>query len=231
MCKKRPLILISNDDGYLAKGINELVDFLKDMADIIVVAPDGPRSGMACAITSQLPVTITLVNQTEGVTIYKCSGTPTDCIKLALETVLPRIPDIMPCPESAARQTSDMQEAIDWMLMVYDYSPADLIRYTDDVYLQRISHSNLNCVHPKVPHMSDYLLNLNSVVYSSLRLLCRPKYAKEDTSIVYWCCMYLRYCAPGLLDITKNNSDATERTMKVLNILHNEWQYLAAKYK
>ena len=95
MCKKRPLILISNDDGYLAKGINELVDFLKDMADIIVVAPDGPRSGMACAITSQLPVTITLVNQTEGVTIYKCSGTPTDCIKLALETVLPRIPDMV----------------------------------------------------------------------------------------------------------------------------------------
>ena len=95
MCKKRPLILISNDDGYLAKGINELVDFLKDMADIIVVAPDGPRSGMACAITSQLPVTITLVNQTEGVTIYKCSGTPTDCIKLALETVLTRIPDMV----------------------------------------------------------------------------------------------------------------------------------------
>lgn len=155
----------------------------------------------------------------------------TQTILTCTQRLLPRIPDIIPCPESAARQTADMQEAVEWMLMVYDYSPEDLIRYTDDVYLQRILHSNRNCVHPKVPHMSDYLLNLNSVVYSSLRLLCRPKYAKEDTSIVYWCCMYLRYCAPGLLDITKNNSDATERTMKVLNILHNEWQYLAEKYK
>lgn len=95
MDSQRPLILISNDDGHLAKGINELVSFLRPMADIIVVAPDGPRSGMACAITSQLPVTVTLVSQAEGVTIYKCSGTPTDCIKLALETVTPRTPDLV----------------------------------------------------------------------------------------------------------------------------------------
>ena len=66
MDSQRPLILISNDDGHLAKGINELVSFLRPMADIIVVAPDGPRSGMACAITSQLPVTVTPVSQTEG---------------------------------------------------------------------------------------------------------------------------------------------------------------------
>lgn len=95
MDSQRPLILISNDDGHLAKGINQLVSFLKDMADIIVVAPDGPRSGMAAAITSQLPVTISLVSQAEGVTIYKCSGTPVDCVKLALETVVNRQPDLV----------------------------------------------------------------------------------------------------------------------------------------
>lgn len=95
MNSTRPLILISNDDGYLAKGINELVSFLLPMADIIVAAPDGPRSGMACAITSQLPVTISLVSQSKGVTVYKCSGTPTDSIKLALETVVPRTPDLI----------------------------------------------------------------------------------------------------------------------------------------
>ena len=95
MDSKRPLILISNDDGYQAKGINELTDFLRDMADIIVVAPDGPRSGMAAAITSQLPVTLSLISQTEGVAIYKCSGTPVDCIRLGLETVVPRCPDIV----------------------------------------------------------------------------------------------------------------------------------------
>ncbi len=95
MVSQRPLILISNDDGYLAKGINEVVSFLADMADIIVVAPDGPRSGMACAITSQVPLTVSLVSQCEGVSIYKCTGTPTDCIKLALETVISRTPDLV----------------------------------------------------------------------------------------------------------------------------------------
>jgi 5'-nucleotidase len=95
MCNQRPLILISNDDGYLAKGINELVGFLKEMADIIVVAPDGARSGMAAAITSQVPVTVSLISETPGVSIYKCSGTPVDCVKLALETVVPRLPDMV----------------------------------------------------------------------------------------------------------------------------------------
>ena len=95
MAQNRPLILISNDDGYLAKGINQLVDFLKELADIIVVAPDGPRSGMAAAITSQSPVVVSLISQSEDVTIYKCSGTPVDCVKLALETVVTRIPDMV----------------------------------------------------------------------------------------------------------------------------------------
>lgn len=95
MVSTKPLILISNDDGYLAKGINELVSFLLPMADIFVVAPDGPRSGMACAITSQLPVTVSFVSQSEGVSVYKCSGTPTDSIKLALETVTPRTPNLI----------------------------------------------------------------------------------------------------------------------------------------
>lgn len=152
-------------------------------------------------------------------------------IATCAQRLLPRIPDIMPCPESAARQTADMQEAVDWMLFTYEYNIQDIIRFTDEQYLSRIRNSHHNCVHPKVPYMSDYLININAVVYSSLRLLCRPKYAKEDTSIVYWCCMYLRYCAPGFLDVAKNNSDAYERTMKVLSILHHEWQYLLAKYK
>ena len=56
MKRQRPYILISNDDGFFAKGINFLIDTLKDEADIIVVAPDNARSGYALAITSMLPV-------------------------------------------------------------------------------------------------------------------------------------------------------------------------------
>ena len=56
MENERPLILISNDDGFMAKGINELVKYVRPLGDIVVMAPDSPRSGMACAITADRPV-------------------------------------------------------------------------------------------------------------------------------------------------------------------------------
>ena len=56
MENERPLILISNDDGFMAKGINELVKYIRPLGDIVVMAPDSPRSGMACAITADRPV-------------------------------------------------------------------------------------------------------------------------------------------------------------------------------
>lgn len=91
----RPLIFISNDDGVHAKGLNELVAWVKDMADVVVMAPDGPRSGSAAAITSIVPVTYKKVSEEPGVSIYSCSGTPVDCVKLAFETVLLRRPDLV----------------------------------------------------------------------------------------------------------------------------------------
>lgn len=87
MDNKRPVILVSNDDGYRAKGINELIGFLKTFADVVVMAPTAPRSGSGCAITSNVPLKFTKDLQEPGVTRYNCSGTPTDCIKLALEVL------------------------------------------------------------------------------------------------------------------------------------------------
>ena len=92
--RKRPLILISNDDGVTAKGINELMDALGAMADIVVMAPDGPRSGAACAMTSERPVRFSRVREEEGLKIYQCTGTPTDCVKLALHT-MEKYPDLV----------------------------------------------------------------------------------------------------------------------------------------
>ena len=59
MEKKRPLILISNDDGYQAKGINCLIDMLRPLADLVVCAPDGPRSGYSCAFSATIPAPLT----------------------------------------------------------------------------------------------------------------------------------------------------------------------------
>ncbi len=91
----KPLFLLSNDDGVNAKGINELIKALKGMGEIIVVAPNGPRSGSGSAITSETPVKFHKVRKEDDVTIYKCTGTPVDCIKLALHTIVPRTPDII----------------------------------------------------------------------------------------------------------------------------------------
>ena len=95
MTKERPLILITNDDGYLAKGINELVNSLRDLGDLVVFAPDGPRSGMSSAITSLIPIKYALVREEPGLTVYRCTGTPVDCVKLAINVVLERKPDLL----------------------------------------------------------------------------------------------------------------------------------------
>jgi 5'-nucleotidase len=95
MENKRPLILISNDDGFQSKGINELIKFVSSLGDIVVMAPNGPRSGYSSAITATAPVRYQLVRCSPGLSIYQCSGTPTDCIKLAKTTVLDRKPDLV----------------------------------------------------------------------------------------------------------------------------------------
>ena len=95
MEKHKPLILISNDDGYSAKGINELAKTLAGLGEIVIMAPDGPRSGASAAITSEFPVRYYKVKEEEELTIYKCTGTPVDCVKLALFELLPRCPDLI----------------------------------------------------------------------------------------------------------------------------------------
>lgn len=91
----KPLILITNDDGYRAKGINELIKALKGLGRLVVMAPDGPRSGMASAITSTIPIKYKLIKEEEDLTIYSCTGTPVDCVKLAVNEVLNRQPDLL----------------------------------------------------------------------------------------------------------------------------------------
>lgn len=95
MKNEKPLILISNDDGYFSKGLRVLVETLKGLGEIIVMAPDGPRSGASAAITSELPIRYNKVKEEEDLIIYKCNGTPVDCIKLAMFELLPRLPDLV----------------------------------------------------------------------------------------------------------------------------------------
>lgn len=92
---KRPLILVSNDDGVYAKGLKSLIEIAKDLGDVVVVAPEKGESGMSHAITINNPIRIKTIEESEGLKIYSTNGTPVDCIKMALNQILPKRPDFL----------------------------------------------------------------------------------------------------------------------------------------
>lgn len=95
MTEEKPLILITNDDGVNARGIHHLVECVAEMGYVIVVAPSGPQSGQSSAITVNSPLYITKHDNYIGAEIYSVNGTPVDCIKLAMHTIVPRRPDLV----------------------------------------------------------------------------------------------------------------------------------------
>lgn len=95
MNQSRPLILISNDDSIDAKGIHHLVESVAEFGDIIVVAPDEPQSGQSSSMSVNKPLRITEHPDYHGARVFSVSGTPVDCVKLALHAIVPRKPDIM----------------------------------------------------------------------------------------------------------------------------------------
>jgi len=95
----KPLILVTNDDGITAPGLHMLVRFMRDLGEVVVVAPDSPQSGMGHAITLDSTLYSKKVAMDQeygesGFEAYSCSGTPADCVKLALQELLPRRPDL-----------------------------------------------------------------------------------------------------------------------------------------
>lgn len=92
--KKDPVILVTNDDGITAPGIKNLVEAVKGLGKVVVVAPDKPQSGMGHAITIGTPLRLHKVDMFEGIESYQCTGTPVDCVKLAVDKILHQKPDI-----------------------------------------------------------------------------------------------------------------------------------------
>ncbi|MBL7900857.1 MAG: 5'/3'-nucleotidase SurE [Bacteroidia bacterium] len=91
----RPLILVSNDDGITSPGITALIEEMKTLGEVIVVAPDKPQSAMGHAITINEPIRLMKVDLHEGVEAWQCTGTPVDCVKIAIDKLLTRKPDLM----------------------------------------------------------------------------------------------------------------------------------------
>src|ERR1700754_2354467 len=87
MRKNQPTILVVNDDGITAPGIKALLETMAEIGRVVVVAPDSPQSGMGHAITIGKPLRLDQVDIYEGIEMYRCSGTPVDCVKLAVNKV------------------------------------------------------------------------------------------------------------------------------------------------
>jgi 5'-nucleotidase len=95
MIKTRPLILVTNDDGVSAPGIQSLIAIMAEIGDVVVVAPDKPQSAMGHAITINSTLYLNKISKDgDPITTYSCSGTPVDCVKLAVNEILKQKPDL-----------------------------------------------------------------------------------------------------------------------------------------
>lgn len=92
---RKPLILVTNDDGIQAAGIALLCQTVEAFGDVIVVAPDSARSAQSHAITVSQPIRMRKLEESEHKLVYTCSGTPVDCVKLALSHLCERTPDLI----------------------------------------------------------------------------------------------------------------------------------------
>ena len=93
--EKRALILVTNDDGITAPGIRSLIEIMNEIGEVVVVAPDSPQSAMGHAITINSTLHCEKITVTDGPQLeYSCSGTPADCVKLAVNEILGRKPDL-----------------------------------------------------------------------------------------------------------------------------------------
>lgn len=195
--KEKPIILITNDDGVTAPGIKNLIESVKDLGHIVVVAPDKAQSGMGHAITIGSPLRLNPINIFEGIEAYQCTGTPVDCVKLAVDKILHRKPDL--CLSGinhganhsinviySGTMSAAMEAAIESIpsagFSLLDYSiEADFagarkyVRIITELMLKRKldKHSLLNVNIPAVP---DSLIKGMKI--------CRQAYAKYEESFL-----------------------------------------------
>ncbi len=93
--RERPLILVTNDDGVHAGGIKSLMETAAEFGDVLVVAPSTGQSGMSHAITVKEPIRAEKIVEESGIRVYSCTGTPVDCVKLAISQIIAGKPDLV----------------------------------------------------------------------------------------------------------------------------------------
>jgi len=87
--------LITNDDGIFAPGLRKLIETMRPLGNVVVIAPDQPMSGVGHSITVRHPLRLHLIAEEDGYMEFSCSGTPVDCVKLGEQVVFKKKPDLV----------------------------------------------------------------------------------------------------------------------------------------
>lgn len=192
--KEEKIILVTNDDSIAAPGIKALAEAAKQFGRVIVVAPDKPQSGMGHAITINSPLRLQPVHFIDGVEAYTTNGTPVDCVKLAVDKILHRKPDL--CLSGinhganhsinviySGTMSAAMEAAIEsipsvgFSLLDYrmeaDFEPAKVI-------VERVVSQLLN--HKKLDKHLLFNVNIPAVAINKIKgiKVCKQAYAKYD---------------------------------------------------
>jgi 5'-nucleotidase len=189
----KPVILVTNDDGIAAPGIRNLIEAVKDLGHVIVVAPDSPQSGMGHAITIGHPLRLYKADIFGDIPAWQCSGTPVDCVKLARDKILHRKPDI--CVSGinhgsncsinviySGTMSAAMEAAIEGIPSV-GFSHLDYNYDADFTVARQVAHTiTKRMLQQQMPEHT--LLNVNIPVVSPEDFkgikLCRQAYAKWE---------------------------------------------------
>jgi 5'-nucleotidase len=192
--KEEKIILITNDDGITSPGIKNLVEAARGLGKVVVVAPDKPQSGMGHAITIGSPLRMNRVELFEGIEAWQTSGTPVDCVKLAVDKILHRKPDI--CLSGinhganhsinviySGTMSAAMEASIEGIPSI-GFSLLDY-RYEADMNpAQKIVHTIVSTILKQKKLDKHLLLNVNipSVPYEEIKgiKICKQAYAKYD---------------------------------------------------
>jgi len=194
---KKPLILITNDDGYNAPGILHLTELMKTLGEVVVVASEQSQSAMGHAITMKVPLVFKQTPDTIGYKEFITNGTPADCIKLGLHKILDRKPDLVVSGINHGSNASiniiysgTMAAALEAAMggipsvgfSLLDYAHNADFSGTDE-YILKLSKHIINNGLPKGVSLNVNFPKLNGSTYKGYKICRQSKaYWKEDFS-------------------------------------------------
>ena len=189
----KPVILVTNDDGIAAPGIKNLIEAVKELGQVIVVAPDSPQSGMGHAITIGHPLRLYKADIFGDIPAWQCSGTPVDCVKLARDKILHRKPDI--CVSGinhgsncsiniiySGTMSAAMEAAIEGIPSV-GFSHLDYNYDADFTVARQVAHTiTKRMLQQQMPEHTLLNVNIPNVSPETFKgiKLCRQAYAKWE---------------------------------------------------